>query len=112
VANPYRLRHLAAKPLVAAPGGSSTRGLLDDALRAVGATANVVVEAAQREALLAADRLRCGGRAPPTPSGRTCTCSRLCRGRAAATRVEVRSARAPPCAAHPGGRTLRRARPP
>jgi DNA-binding transcriptional LysR family regulator len=39
-------------PLVAAPLGSSTRGLLDDALRAVGATANVVVEAAQREALL------------------------------------------------------------
>jgi DNA-binding transcriptional LysR family regulator len=52
VASPYRLRQLAAMPLVAAPLGSSTRGLLDDALRAVGATANVVVEAAQREALL------------------------------------------------------------
>jgi DNA-binding transcriptional LysR family regulator len=52
VASPYRLRQLAAMLLVAAPLGSSTRGLLDDALRAVGATANVVVEAAQREALL------------------------------------------------------------
>ena len=52
VASPYRLRQLAAMPLVAAPVGSSTRGLLDDALRAVGASANVVVEAAQREALL------------------------------------------------------------
>lgn len=40
---------MAAMPLVAAPLGSSTRGLLDDALRAVGATANVVVEAAQRK---------------------------------------------------------------
>ena len=52
VMSPYRLRQLAAMPLVAAPLGSSTRGLLDDALRAVGASANVVVEAAQREALL------------------------------------------------------------
>lgn len=50
--SPYRLRQLSRMPLVAAPVGSSTRAMLDDALRSVGATAEVVVEAAQREALL------------------------------------------------------------
>jgi LysR family transcriptional regulator, carnitine catabolism transcriptional activator len=51
-ASPFRLRDLAALPLVATPPGSSTRGLLDDALKKSAATATVVVEAAQREALL------------------------------------------------------------
>jgi LysR family transcriptional regulator, carnitine catabolism transcriptional activator len=50
--SPFPLRNLAALPLVAAPPGSSTRGLLDDALRNSAQTATVVVEAAQREALL------------------------------------------------------------
>jgi LysR family carnitine catabolism transcriptional activator len=49
---PFRLRDLAALPLVATPPGSSTRGLLDDALKRSAATATIVVEAAQREALL------------------------------------------------------------
>jgi hypothetical protein len=51
-ASPFRLRDLAALPLVATPPGSSTRGLLDDSLRRSAVTATVVVEAAQREALL------------------------------------------------------------
>ncbi len=50
--SPYRLRQLAGMPLVAAPVGSSTRAMLDDALRSVGTSGRVVVEAAQREALL------------------------------------------------------------
>jgi len=50
--SPFRLRDLASYPLVAAPPGSSTRRLLDDALRKSAAKATVVVEAAQREALL------------------------------------------------------------
>jgi LysR family transcriptional regulator, carnitine catabolism transcriptional activator len=52
--SPFPLRELAALPLVAAPAGSSTRGLLDEALEEVAAAAEarVVVEAAQREALL------------------------------------------------------------
>ena len=50
--SPFRLRELAALPLVATPPGSSTRGLLDDALKRSAASATVVVEAAQREALL------------------------------------------------------------
>ncbi len=49
---PFRLRDLAGLPLVAAPRGSSTRGLLDDSLARAGRPARVVVEAAQREALL------------------------------------------------------------
>ena len=51
-ASPFRLRDLASYPLVAAPPGSSTRRLLDDALKKAVAKATVVVEAAQREALL------------------------------------------------------------
>jgi len=50
--SPFRLRDLAALPIVAAPPGSSTRGLLDDSLKRSASTARVVVEAAQREALL------------------------------------------------------------
>lgn len=50
--SPYRLRQLSGMPLVAAPVGSSTRAMLDDALRSVGANGHVVVETAQREALL------------------------------------------------------------
>jgi DNA-binding transcriptional LysR family regulator len=52
VKSPFSLSDLAAYPLVAAPPGSSTRRLLDDALEKSAARANVVVEAAQREALL------------------------------------------------------------
>lgn len=50
--SPYRLRLLARMPLVAAPVGSSTRAMLDEALRSVDVAGEVVVEAAQREALL------------------------------------------------------------
>jgi DNA-binding transcriptional LysR family regulator len=50
--SPFRLRDLATLPLVAAPPGSSTRELLDDSLMRSAVTATVVVEAAQREALL------------------------------------------------------------
>jgi LysR family transcriptional regulator, carnitine catabolism transcriptional activator len=50
--HPFRLRDLAALPLVATPPGSSTRGLLDDALARSAGRASIVVEAAQREALL------------------------------------------------------------
>jgi len=50
--DPLPLVQLAEFPLVAAPLGTSTRGLLEDALRRVGRGASVVVEAAQREALL------------------------------------------------------------
>ena len=49
---PFRLRDLAGLALVATPPGSSTRRLLDDAMARSAANANVVVEAAQREALL------------------------------------------------------------
>lgn len=52
VPTPFPLEELAALPLVAAPEGSSTRALLDQVLAAAGSTARVVVEAAQREALL------------------------------------------------------------
>jgi LysR family carnitine catabolism transcriptional activator len=51
-ARPFRIRDLAGLPLVATPPGSSTRGLLDEALRRSAHGATVVVEAAQREALL------------------------------------------------------------
>jgi DNA-binding transcriptional LysR family regulator len=49
---PLPLGQLAQLPLVAAPVGTSTRSLLEEALRRVGGRASVVVEAAQREALL------------------------------------------------------------
>lgn len=47
-----RAEELAALPLVAAPRGSSTRAVLDEALASQSAPANVVVETAQREALI------------------------------------------------------------
>lgn len=50
--DPLPLRALAARPLVATPPGSSTRGLLDAALRRTGVDPTVAVEVAQREALL------------------------------------------------------------
>ena len=50
--DPLPLARLAELPLVAAPLGTSTRGLLEEALHRVGRAASVVVEAAQREALL------------------------------------------------------------
>jgi LysR family transcriptional regulator, carnitine catabolism transcriptional activator len=49
---PLRAAELAAMPLVAPPVGSSSRDLLDDVLARHGSSANVVVETAQREALL------------------------------------------------------------
>lgn len=52
VAGPFRLTELASLSLVAAPPGSSTRALLDGALRDAATRATVVVEAAQREAIL------------------------------------------------------------
>ncbi len=52
VPSPFRMRDFAKHPLVATPPGSSTRRLLDHALEGSAATATVVVEAAQREALL------------------------------------------------------------
>jgi LysR family transcriptional regulator, carnitine catabolism transcriptional activator len=50
--DPLPLARLAELPLVAAPLGTSTRGLLEEALRRVGGRPSVVVEAAQREAIL------------------------------------------------------------
>ncbi len=50
--SPFSVRELATLPLVATPPGSSTRRLLDDAMRRSAADAVVAVEAAQREALL------------------------------------------------------------
>lgn len=52
VPDPLPVELLADMPMVAAPKGSSTRALLDDVLGQRGATANIVVETAQREALL------------------------------------------------------------
>ena len=52
IRSPFRMQDFAAYPLVATPSGSSTRRLLDDALTKSAANATVVVEAAQREALL------------------------------------------------------------
>jgi DNA-binding transcriptional LysR family regulator len=46
------VRELARLPLIAAPGGTSSRRLLDEALAAVGLAPHVVVVAAQREAIL------------------------------------------------------------
>ncbi|MGH9169592.1 MAG: LysR family transcriptional regulator [Acidimicrobiales bacterium] len=66
-ASPFRLKNLGSMPLVAAPAGSSTRSMLDDALRAVGVTANVVVEAAQREALLPLIAAGAGAALLPVP---------------------------------------------
>ena len=50
--NPLTPASLAALPLVAAPAGTSTRRLLDQALARVGADPNIVVETDQREALV------------------------------------------------------------
>jgi LysR family carnitine catabolism transcriptional activator len=50
--SPLRMRDLAALGLVAAPPGASARALLDDALKQSATRATVVVEAAQREAIL------------------------------------------------------------
>lgn len=50
--SPFLMQDLAAHPLVATPSGSSTRRLLDDVLKKSATNATVVVEAAQREALL------------------------------------------------------------
>ncbi len=50
--SPFSVRDLATLPLVATPPGSSTRRLLDDALKRSAADAVVAVEASQREALL------------------------------------------------------------
>lgn len=47
-----RIHDLVADPIVTTPRGSSTRQILEDAFAAVGATPNVAVESAQREALL------------------------------------------------------------
>jgi LysR family transcriptional regulator, carnitine catabolism transcriptional activator len=52
VRGPFPLEELAALPLVATPEGSSTRALLDHTLAEAGSAPRVVVEAAQREALL------------------------------------------------------------
>lgn len=52
VEGPVRLSDMARWPLVATPPGTSTRGLLDDAIRRSATAATVAVEAAQREALL------------------------------------------------------------
>ncbi|MGH9018266.1 MAG: LysR family transcriptional regulator, partial [Acidimicrobiales bacterium] len=51
-ADPFPLAALASLPLVATAPGTSTRGLLDEALAQSAATPTVVVEVAQREALL------------------------------------------------------------
>jgi LysR family carnitine catabolism transcriptional activator len=50
--SPFSVRELATLPLVATPPGSSTRRLLDDAMKRSAADVVVAVEAAQREALL------------------------------------------------------------
>jgi DNA-binding transcriptional LysR family regulator len=50
--NELPLRELAGWPLVATPAGTSTRGLLDEALGRVAGAPQIAVEAAQREALL------------------------------------------------------------
>ena len=104
---PFRMRDFASHPLVATPPGSSTRRLLDHALEESAAKASVVVEAAQREALLPlivagagasllprplaeiADALGCvvveprpsvsRGRCPRPPGGASHTCSRSIR---------------------------------
>jgi DNA-binding transcriptional LysR family regulator len=52
VSDPLPIAQLATMPLVATPPRTSTRDHLDQALRQSGSAANVVVEAAQREALL------------------------------------------------------------
>jgi LysR family transcriptional regulator, carnitine catabolism transcriptional activator len=52
VPDPLPIERLAEMPLVAAPKGSSTRSLLDDVLGADKVSARIVVETAQREALL------------------------------------------------------------
>ena len=52
VSDPLPIAELATMPLVATSPRTSTRDHLDDALRQCGCSAKVVVEAAQREALL------------------------------------------------------------
>jgi len=69
--SPFRLRDLASYPLVAAPPGSSTRTLLDDALKNSAAKAMVVVEAAQREALLPLIMAGAGAGLLPRPLAET-----------------------------------------
>lgn len=51
-ADPIPIELLAEMPLIATPRGSSTRALLDDVLGRLGASAGIVVETAQREAIL------------------------------------------------------------
>ena len=52
VSGPLPIAQLATMALVATPPRTSSRDHLDEALRQVGGSANVVVEAAHREALL------------------------------------------------------------
>ncbi|HLI14518.1 MAG TPA: LysR substrate-binding domain-containing protein [Acidimicrobiales bacterium] len=52
LASPVALAGLAGRPLVAAPPGSSTRRLVDEAFARAGVRPSIAVEAAQREALL------------------------------------------------------------
>jgi DNA-binding transcriptional LysR family regulator len=66
---------LATMPLVAPPPGSSTRDLLDEVLARHGGSANVVVETAQREALL--PLVLAGAGAALVPSALAATGGRL-----------------------------------
>ncbi len=68
--DPFPLRSLAGLSLVATPPGSSTRDLLDDALTKVAVTARVVVEVAQREALLPLIVAGAGAGLLPSPLAR------------------------------------------
>ncbi len=70
VKHPYPLDELARQPLVAAPKGSSSRDLLDEALEARGVTPHFAVETAQREALLPLIACGAGAGLLPRPIAR------------------------------------------
>jgi DNA-binding transcriptional LysR family regulator len=61
------LADMAGLPMIAAPPGTSTRTLLDRALASTGVEPNVVVETAQREAILALVLEGAGGALLPKP---------------------------------------------
>lgn len=70
VEHPYPLGELARQPLVAAPKGSSSRDLLDEALEARGGLHHFAVETAQREALLPLIACGAGAGLLPRPIAR------------------------------------------
>ncbi len=105
---PLPLEELADLPLVAPPAGSSTRGLLDQTFAPLGRSPRVVVEAAQREALLPLIVAGSGAGLLPAPPGRCRARSRLRGGRATTACLALHRSDSPERYAHSGWAALHR----